>query len=70
MNTQTYSIHEELDTEGEPVTLTACPHDGNAAHIVKGNAGRPIFYVACSCGARGPICATVEAAIERWNVRV
>ena len=31
---------------------------------------RPIDFVTCACGARGPAGASEEQAIEKWNSRV
>lgn len=56
--------------------IKCCPFCGKKESIqmeMVGN-GTPLFYINCSppksgCGATGPICCRMDAAIEAWNNR-
>lgn len=57
--------------------IKCCPFCGNTESIkmeMLESGMIPIFYINCSppdggCGATGPICCRMDAAIEAWNNR-
>lgn len=36
--------------------------------VLKGACRPRVFYVACSCGARGPFAWTMSEALEHWSI--
>lgn len=60
------AMNKEIDMSSD---LAPCPFCGRAAQMRTAPGGKEVHVVCGACGAVGPTCLTIEAAVASWNNR-